>query len=71
MSECNFNPSPDFYLWGFLKDNVYRNNPQTISELKKAITQKINAIPKEECITVINNFDALPKLYDVYIYIYI
>ena len=47
---------PDFYLWGFLKDNVYRNNPQTIPELKEAITQKINAIPKEECIRVINNF---------------
>ena len=46
---------PDVYLWGLLKDNVYRNNPQTIPELKEAITQKINAIPKE-CITVINNF---------------
>ena len=47
----------DFYLWGFLKDNVYRNNPQTIPELKEAITQKINAMPKEGCIRVINNFD--------------
>ena len=51
----DLNP-PDFYLWGFLKDNVYRHNPQTIPELKEAITQKINAIPKEECIRVINNF---------------
>ena len=46
----------DFYLWGFLKNNVYRNNPQIIPELKKAIMQKINAIPKEECIRGINNF---------------
>jgi hypothetical protein len=34
---------PDFYLylWGYLKDNVYENNPQTIGELKAAITAKI------------------------------
>ena len=41
---------------GFLKDYVYRNNPQTIPELKEAITQNINVIPKEGCIRVINNF---------------
>ena len=41
----------DFYLWGFLKDTMCRNNHQTITELKEAITQKINAIPKKECIT--------------------
>ena len=48
----DLNP-PDFYLWGFLKDNVYQGNPQTIEELKTAITAKIRAIPKEECIKVI------------------
>ena len=47
---------PDFYLWGFLKDNVYQGNPQTIEELKTAITAKIRAIPKEECVKVIENF---------------
>lgn len=26
--------SPDLYLW-FLKDNVYKNNPHTLEELKK------------------------------------
>ena len=51
----DFNP-PDFYLWGFLKDNVYQGNPQTIEELKTAITAKIRAIPKEECVKVIDNF---------------
>ena len=30
----------DFYLWGFLRDNVYQGNPQTIEELKTAITEK-------------------------------
>jgi hypothetical protein len=36
----DLNP-PYFYLWGYLKDNVYENNPQTIGELKAAITAKI------------------------------
>ena len=46
-----------FYLWGFLKDNVSQGNPQTIEELKTAITAKIRAVPKKECVKVINNFD--------------
>jgi hypothetical protein len=26
---------PDFYLWGFLKENVYKNNPHILKELKQ------------------------------------
>ena len=44
--------TPDFYLWGFLKDHVYENCPQSIAKLKVAITQKIYAIRKEECVRV-------------------
>jgi len=44
----DLNP-PDFYLWGYLKDRVYGNNPQTIPDLKAAITAVIRAIPREEC----------------------
>ena len=51
----DLNP-PYFYLWGYLKDNMYENNPQTIGELKAAITAKIREIPKEECVRVIDNF---------------
>ena len=40
----DLNP-PYFYLWGYLKDNVHENNPQTIGELKAAITAKIREIP--------------------------
>jgi hypothetical protein len=36
----DLNP-PDFYL----KGNVYENDPQTIGELKAAITAKIREIP--------------------------
>ena len=50
----DLNP-PDFYLWGFLKDHVYQNNPQTIAELKVAITQQIHGITREECVRVIDN----------------
>ena len=51
----DLNP-PDFYLWGFLKDHVYENRPQSIAELKVAITQRIRSIRREECVRVINNF---------------
>ena len=43
---------PYFYMWGYLKDRVYSNNPQTIPDLKAAI----RAIPREECGRVIENF---------------
>jgi hypothetical protein len=42
----DLNPPPYFYLWGYLKDIVFENNPQTIGELKAAITAKIREIPK-------------------------
>ena len=47
---------PDFYMWECLKDRVYGNNPQTIPDLKVAITAGIRAIPREECGRVIENF---------------
>jgi len=46
----------DFYMWGYLKDRVYGNNPQTIPELKTTITAAINAVSREECGRVIENF---------------
>ena len=49
---------PDFGCdgWGYLKDNVYQDNPQTIPELKTAITTKIRTTSREECVRVIDNF---------------
>lgn len=46
----------NLYLWSFSKDNVHQGNPQTMEELKSAITEKIIAIPKEECVKVIDDF---------------
>jgi len=47
---------PRFYLWGYLKDMVYGNNPQTIADLQASITAAVRAIPREECGRVIENF---------------
>ena len=51
----DLNP-PDFYLWGLLKDRVYESKPQTIPELKVAITQMIESISRDECGRVNENF---------------
>ena len=48
---------PDFYMWGYLNDRVYGNNPQTIPDLKVAITAAMRTIPREECGRVIENFE--------------
>lgn len=36
--------SPDFSLWGFMKDQVYAEKPRTIQELKQWITEMIAAV---------------------------
>ncbi|KAJ4429843.1 hypothetical protein ANN_22047 [Periplaneta americana] len=36
--------TPDFFLWGYLKDRVYATHPQTLDYLKHNITQEIQAI---------------------------
>ena len=48
--------TPQIFICGILKDRVYGNNPQTISDLKAAITAAVRAIPREECERVIENF---------------
>ena len=35
---------PDFFLWGYLKSNVYASKPKTIDELKCNIRAEIAAI---------------------------
>ena len=50
----DLNPS-DFFCGAMPKKNVYKNNPQTVQELKAEITQFIR-IPNEMCQQVIENF---------------
>jgi hypothetical protein len=37
----------EFFLWGYLKAQVYEHRPQTLEGLKRAITQEISDIPLE------------------------
>ncbi len=46
----------DFFLWGYLKDRVYRNRPTTIIELKQAILDEAANIPADVLARTINNF---------------
>ena len=43
------NTPSDFSLWGYLKDNIYENNLQSIPELERIVTAKIKL---EECVRV-------------------
>ena len=50
----DLNP-PDFFLWGYLKSLVYKWNPQTLAELKKAICAAVRAIPSHTCQIAVEN----------------
>ena len=45
-----------FFLWGYAKENVYKNNPKTVQELKAEITQFIRRIPNEMYQRIVENF---------------
>lgn len=52
---CDLTPL-DFFLWGFVKEKVYANNPTTIPELKNNIQQVIREIEPTLCAKVMENF---------------
>jgi hypothetical protein len=57
---------PDFFLWGFLKDRVFRRRIMTIQELKQAIVDEVAAIDEDLRRRVYNNFQTrLQKCIDV------
>ncbi|KAI5741731.1 hypothetical protein M8J76_016603 [Diaphorina citri] len=39
-------PLATFFLWGYLKERVYREKPRTLHELKEAISEEIRRIPR-------------------------
>jgi len=47
---------PDFFLWGFLIDRVFRRRIVTIQELKQAIVDEIAAIDEDLRRRVYDNF---------------
>jgi len=38
---------PDYFLWGYVKNNVYETRPTNIADLKQWIQEIIQGIPKE------------------------
>jgi Helix-turn-helix domain (DUF4817) len=46
----------DFYLWGYLKDRVYENNPHSVEELEIAIRNEIVNINAATLESVVGNF---------------
>ena len=39
----------DFFLWGILKDMVYKEKPRTIPDLRRVIVEKFATIDLELC----------------------
>lgn len=56
----------DYFLWGYLKDRVYENNPTNIDELEAAIQQEISRIPQVMIDRAIND---LPKRLELLLHI--
>lgn len=46
----------DFFLWGYLKSQVYESNPRSIDELKENIRREMSSISERTCRAVIENF---------------
>lgn len=46
----------DFFLWGYLKDRIYRNEPSTIEDLKAKIVQECHTISVDTFSKVIGGF---------------
>lgn len=52
---CDLSPL-DFFLWGYVKDKVYTDNPQTLEHLKDNIREVIATIQPAMCKKVIENY---------------
>ena len=58
---CDLTPL-DFFLWGYVKDKVYANNPKTIPQLKAEIIRVMNGIEASLLESVIENLDKRIKI---------
>ena len=52
---CDLTPL-DFFLWGYVKDKVYADAPQSIQELKDKIRTVIDEMKPQMCENVMENF---------------
>ena len=46
----------DFFLWGYLKEKVFKHRPRSLEDLKERIRQEIDATPPEITRRVMTNF---------------
>ncbi|RLU21288.1 hypothetical protein DMN91_005661 [Ooceraea biroi] len=49
--------SPDFYLWGYLKDVIYRERPTTRENTMERIRAACNIIPRDVLLRTVTNFE--------------
>ena len=55
--------SPDFFLWGYLKERVFINKPRTLEVLKENIRQEIREIQPPILEAVMENLIERAQLY--------
>lgn len=46
----------DFFLWGYLKQKVFKTRPHTLQELRERIIEEVNATPRDMCQRAVQNF---------------
>jgi len=46
----------DFFLWGYVKEKVFKHRTYALEDLKEQIAEEIKAIPIEMCRKVSENF---------------
>ena len=46
----------DFFLWGYLKGQLYKTKPGSLEELRRRITQETEAIPREMIRNAVHSF---------------
>lgn len=55
----------DFFLWGYLKEKVFKRRPHTLPQLRERIIEEVNAIPHDMCARAVQNFrDRLQQCID-------
>ena len=47
--EYGFWTPMDFFLWGHLKGQVYKEGPESLCDLKREITKAVRAVPADMC----------------------
>jgi len=47
----------NFFLWGYLKSEVYVRKPRTVDDLKVSIREEISTVPQEMLANGMQNFE--------------